>query len=64
VNEQWCSARFPGFNERNGRDGIGKKEREEAKKRKISERILDRINRDSHNEQTQQQVPWNDHEKT
>jgi hypothetical protein len=30
----------------------------------MSERIGNRINRDSHNNQTQQQYSWNDDEKT
>jgi hypothetical protein len=49
---------IPILNERNGRgrrDGRGEKEREEPKKRKMSERIGNRITRDSRNDKTQQQ---------
>jgi hypothetical protein len=55
------------LNKRNGRgrgDGRGDTKREEVKKRKMSERIGNRITRDYHNEKTQQQSWWNDHEKT
>jgi hypothetical protein len=47
-------------NERNGRS---EKEREEAKKQKISQGIVERITCDSHNKKTWQQYSWNRHEK-
>jgi hypothetical protein len=53
--------------ERNGRgqrDGRGEKEREETKKRKMWEKMGNRITREAHNEKTQQTHSWNDHEKT
>jgi hypothetical protein len=54
------------LNERNGRErreGRIEKEMKEAKKRKMSERRVNRITCDSHNKQILQQYPWNDHEK-
>jgi hypothetical protein len=48
---------MPILNKRNrsgGRGEKGEKEREEAKKRKISERIANQITREFHNEKIQQ----------
>jgi hypothetical protein len=55
---------IPIVNERNGRGRRDEKDREEAKKRNMSKRIGNRIIRDSHSENTQQQCSWNDFEKT
>jgi Mor family transcriptional regulator len=58
---------LPISDKRNGRgrrDGRGEKEREEAKKRKMSERMVNRITRDPHNEKIHQSYSRNGYEKT